>query len=49
MDGTNGAGANGKGVNADGARGMGVRGANVDWGVNAGVRGGWSETQVWRA
>ena len=45
-DGANGAdaaGANGEGVNADGARGMGVRGANMDWGANAGVCGGWSE------
>ena len=42
-DGTNGAyaaGANGEGVNADGARG-----ANMDWGANAGVCGGWSEGQ----
>ena len=43
MDGMNGAGANEKGVNVDGARGMGARGANMDWGVNAGACGGWSE------
>ena len=46
VDGVDAAGANGKGVNVDGARGVGTRGvgargANVDWGVNAGVCGGW--------
>ena len=43
MNGTDAAGANGKGVNADGARGMGARDANMDWGANTGVCGGWSE------
>ena len=45
VDGVDAAGANGKGVNVDGARGVGTRGANVDWGVNAGVHGGWSKGQ----
>ena len=45
MNGTDAAGVNGEGVNADGARGVGMRGANVDWGVNAGVHGGWSKGQ----
>ena len=36
-------------MNADGSRGVGVRGANVVWGVNTGVHGGWSEGRgEWR-